>query len=328
MRRRLRKLLREAKKLRKDGETGKELFAVKVAMWAAKLDEVRQLVDHIDALKAERCQVPFEERRLLAPDAKRVPIAEQDRMRAQASHKQETATDADLEKFHAWAAKHSSFAEALIVAEFTGCRGAEFDKGIRIEATKFEGVPTLRFHIESAKCDGKKKGLELRCHEVPFPAQAADSVKRRWLALAQRATKAKSGYVLKIEAIGKSTAGRRITEACRTISEGAGVKIGAYSLRNRFSSQVKASSKGKADAAINVALALGHQTTETQRHYARAHRGGGGISPVTIKGVNVMGTQIRGPAQRKGPPLHIREKVAFNAVATRGAALYPPKLRL
>jgi len=59
--------------------------------------------------------------------------------------------------------------------------------------------------------------------------------------------------------------------------------IASQSLRNRFAAQVKQAKPGDA---VAVAVALGHQTTETQRHYARASRGGGGISPVKSTEVN------------------------------------------
>lgn len=304
MRKQVRSILREARRAKK-GATGKELFAVRVAMWGAKLEEARQLLDQIDALSAVDCNL----------------VSGIDR--AQPSHKQKPATDADLGKFHAWAADHSSFAEAFMVAEFSGCRGEELGKGIRIEAAKVDGVAVLRFHIESAKCDGEKKGLDIRCVEVPFPALAADDVKRRWMVLAKKASERRSGHVVKVEATDKTSAGDRFSDACRTASRGAGVKVAAYSFRQRFSAQVKASSTGTPDAAVNVALALGHQTTETQQHYARAHRGKGGISPVSIRGVNVMNVQIRGPAQRQGPPLHVRERFALRG-ATPAA---PPAAR-
>jgi hypothetical protein len=289
LRKQVRSILREARRAKK-GATGKELFAVRVEMWRAKLEQARHLLDQIDTLSAVDCN----------------QVSGIDR--AQPSHKQKPATDADLGKFHAWAAEHSSFAEAFIVAEFSGCRGEELGKGIRIEAVNINNAPVLRFHIESAKCDGDKKGLDIRCVEVPYPALAADDVKRRWKTLAKKACQRRSGHVVTIEATDKTTAGDRFSDACRTASRGSGVKVGAYSFRQRFSAQVKASSAGTPDAAVNVALALGHQTTETQQHYARAHRGKGGISPVSIRGVNVMGAQIRGPKVRTGPPLHVKTR--------------------
>lgn len=313
MRKRLKAILKDARKLKKDGLKGDEMFALRQMMWATKLDEARELVAAIDVLHAVQCQASLAERKALSPNGynKRLPMAEADYVRAQASHKQKPATDDDLEKFHAWAAKNSSFAEVFLVAEFTGCRGQDLAKGVRIETLSIGGVVTLRFHVEPAKCDGGKKGLDIRAHDIPFPSKASKSVKARWRALAEKAT-AKGGIVVKLEAKGKSTAGRRFTEACRTVSEGAGVKIGAYSLRHRFSSQVKAASKGMPDAAVNVALALGHQTTNTQRHYARAHRGGKGVSPLAIKGINAMGVQIRGPSTRNGPPQHVKDRKALS----------------
>jgi hypothetical protein len=308
-RKELRSIMHAAKKAKK-GKTGKEMFAVRVAMWEVELEKARLVLQKLEVLAAIDCN------------------QETGLDRKQASHKQKPATDDDLVKFHAWAAAaKSKYADAFMVTEFTGCRGEELGKGIRIETVKINGEVVLHFHIESAKCDGKKKGLDVRCLEVPFPRMASTSVKRRWTALAKKVAGNRGELVVKIEATEGASAGECFTDACRTASKGAGVKVAAYALRNRISSQVKEASKGHPDAAINVALVLGHQTTKTQRHYARAHRGGRGISPIEIKGINVMGVTIRGPAQRQGPPLHIRERVALEKMmALQTASASRPRL--
>lgn len=306
-RKELRSILAKAKKVKRNGETGKELFAVRALMWEAKLDEARAVLDKLDALAAIDCN------------------QETGLDRKQPSHRQKPATDGDLVKLHAWAAASGSkYADAFLIMEFSGCRGEELGKGVRVEVLKVKGAAVLRFHIESAKCDGAKKGLDLRCVEVPMPMLASASVKRRWMGLAKRAAANGGQLVVKVEASAGQTAGQRITQAFRTASECARIKVAAYSLRNRMSAQVKAASKGKPDAAVNVALVLGHQTTKTQRHYARAHRRGRGISPMQVKGVNVMGVQIRGQMKREGPPLHIRERVALRALVSPTA---PPLAR-
>lgn len=304
-RKELRSVMSVARKAKK-GATGKELFAVRVAMWAAELEKARKLLAKLDALAAIDCNQE------LGHDRKQV------------SHKQKPATDADLVKLHAWAAASGSkYADAFLVMEFSGCRGEELGKGVRVEALKVKGAITLRFHIESAKCDGDKKGLDLRCVEVPMPMMASASVKRRWIELAKRAAAKGGQFVVAVEASASQTTGQRITQAFRTASECAGIKVAAYSLRNRVSAQTKAASKGKPDAAVNVALVLGHQTTKTQRHYGRAHRRGRGISPMQVNGVNVMGAQIRGP-KVSGPALHVRERVAVRSAVSPTA---PPLAR-
>lgn len=305
-RKELRSILAKARKAKKNGETGKELFAVRAHMWAAKLKEASEVLTRLNALAAIDCN------------------AETGHDRKQVSHKQKPATDAEVAKLQAWAAASGSkYADAFLVMEFSGCRGEELGKGVRVEVLKVKGVAVMRFHIESAKCDGAKKGLDIRCVEVPMPMMASPSIKRRWMQLAKMvAAKGSNGLVVKVDGtegkIGNDgekqkgqTPGQILTQAFRTASECARVKINAYSLRNRVSAQTKAASKGQPDAAVNVALVLGHQTTNTQRHYARAHRRGRGISPMQVKGINVMGATIRGPVKREGPPLHVRERVAL-----------------
>lgn len=319
-RKKLRSILAQAKKAKK-GATGKELFAVRAMMWEAKLEEARAVLTGLSKVAAIDCD------------------ADTGQQRKQVSHKQRPATDAEVAKLQKWAADSGSkFGDAFAVMEFSGCRGEEFAKGVRVEALMVKGVQIIRFHIESAKCDGRKKGLDLRCIEVPMPLIGAASVKKRWMDLYNKVAANGGQLVVSIPntvgaKLGKDgkpqkgqTSGQIITQAFRTASKALKMKINAYSLRNRVSAQTKAGSKGQPDAAVNVALVLGHQTTKTQRHYARAHRGRGGISPMTVKGVNVMGATIRGPVKREGPPLHIRQRVALQAIVRTAPPAGRPRL--
>lgn len=306
MRRQLGRLVREAEKVRKSGRTGAELFPVREAMFEAKLAEASALLDRIRDFQA----LPWSK-----------PIDAMDRR--QKSHKQRAASDAALEKFYE-AAASSSFLDAFMVAEFSGCRGEEFGKGIRVEVGKANGGAVLSFFIESAKCDGKAKGIELRRIDVPFPSGASRGVQRRWLALAKKAAEGKGSFVCKIEPT-KQAPGVRFTNAARFVKTKAGVDVMPYSLRHRYSAQVKEASGGDA---VAVALALGHQSTETQRHYGRARRGGGGVSPVQAVGQAVSGEAIRGARQRRGPPLHAKEKIALGGVVKAIASPPHPRPRL
>lgn len=49
MRRGLKRILKEAKSLKKNDETRKEFFAVRAQIWAGNLAEAQELVKHIDA---------------------------------------------------------------------------------------------------------------------------------------------------------------------------------------------------------------------------------------------------------------------------------------
>lgn len=303
MRRELKRVLREADKLRRKGATGTETFEERNLQWAAKLAEAQIKLTQI----AKFTNLPWAE------------IANP-KQRAQASHKQKPATDAQLAKFYAGAGR-SSFLQAFLVAEFSGCRGDEFGRGVRVEAGKENGIAVLRFFIESSKADGDKKGLAIRQINVPMPSSASDDVQKRWLALATAAA-VKGGIVVTIEPTEKRSAGIRFTRAVATFATKASLDISAYSFRHRFSAQVKQSSGGDS---VSVALAMGHQTTDTQRHYARAGRGGKGVSPVAIVGVNVSGHEIRGAAKRAGPPRHKREQTILGKAI--GAAVSVPKPR-
>lgn len=297
MRRDLRRKMREAKALQKNGITGQEFWMVREAMWAEKVKEAGKLLERIQAFQ-------------------RLPWSQIDDPKAhylEANHKKKPATDAELSAFYAVASR-SQFRDAFLVAEFSGCRGEELGEGVRVEAFRKGPEPTdlaLRFFINSAKCDQAKKGLDLRCVEVPFPLGASKEVQRRWSALAKLAAERKAGAVVRVEPTAKATSGVRFTQACRNTAKAAGVDVSAYSLRHRFSAQIKAANPGDAEC---VALALGHQSTKTQGHYARATRGKGGISPVQAVGVKVAGMQqVRGPKTRAGPPLHIKERVILAA---------------
>jgi len=307
MRKQLKALLREAKRVEKNGRTGGELFAVREAQFSQEMEKVAEKLAAIRAFEA----LPWAK----IEDAGR---------RLEKSHKKRPAKDSELVSFYKSAEK-SIYREAFLVAEFSGCRGEELGKGVRVEVGKKEGVATLSFFVQSAKADGNKKGLDLRAIEVPFPSGAAKPVQRRWIELADSVATAtkntRKSHIVKIAATEKQTAGRLFTDACKNTARAAGVDVSAYSLRNRFSAQIKQASNGDA---VSVAVALGHQTTETQRHYARASRGGGDVSPVQSTGVNVSGQAIRGAPVRSGPPQHVKQKVILSAAVT---AAPPPKMR-
>lgn len=303
MRRELKRKMAEAKKLRTKGITGKELGQVREAMWAEKVAEAGKLLKRIRAFQA----LPWHE------------VADPAAHYLEANHKKRPATDAELAAFYGRAAR-SQFRDAFLVAEFSGCRGEELGKGVRVEAFKKGGSPALRFWIESAKCDGGKKGLDLRSIEVEFPSKASPEVQRRWLDLAKLAAKKKSGQTtVKIEPTAKASAGVRFTQACKDVAKAAGVNISAYSLRHRFTAQIKAANPGDAEC---VALALGHQSVKTQSHYARASRGKGGISPV-----HAVGVKVEGIAPIRSPGLHSKERfILASAVSSASVhrATSPP----
>ena len=291
MRKQLSRTLRAAKKLLDKGTGAGELVLVRQAMYAEKMKEVRKELEAIRAFQALDWNT----------------IADP-KLRLESSHKQRAVTDSELEKFYKAGAK-SSFLDAFLVAEFAGVRGEEFREGVRVEYAMIEGQRVLSFFIESAKSDGKKKGISVRQVDSAFPKNAGKSVQKRWIELAKRVADHKKSYVVTIEPTAKQTAGQRFTNAFKTFAKKADLDISAYSMRQRFSSQVKQANKGDA---VAVALALGHQSTLTQKHYARASRGKGGISPMITTGKVHSGEVIRGPKTLAGPAQHIKESVVLS----------------
>jgi len=265
------------------------LEPVRTAMWAAKIEEAENLM----AKLADFRDLPW--------------TGFANNTKQQAGHKKSAATDAQLEAFFE-AAGDSQFRDAFLVMEFTGCRGEELGKGVRVEAEKKNGTVALRFFIESAKCDGKKKGLDLRAVVSEFPTHASKSVQKRWMELAKKVGEARKPITVTVEKTDAMTPGQRLTKIVSYFAKQAGQPIAAYSLRHRVSAQAKASGDAESTAAV-----LGHQTTETQRHYGRAKRGGSGVSPVAITGVNLSGVPIRGAKQRIGPPNGYKDRVALTA---------------
>lgn len=289
MRRQLRALASEARKVKAKGETGKELQPVVMAQFAQRAKAVREKLEQIAAFEAQ----PWTD-------------YTGERTRVQRSHKQQAATDAELIRFFAAVPADSEMRLPLLVAEFSGVRGKELAAGVRVELGKADGRLQLAFVIESAKCDGDKKGLDLRALRVSQPSEASPAVQRRWNELARAVGAAGKRLVVKVEPTAKQTVGQRITQACKFASIRAGVHVAAYSLRHRVSAQAKASGD-----AVSVALVLGHQTTRTQGHYGRRKRGGGGVSPVRVVGVNLGEVSIRGAPKRAGPPPHVKDKAAL-----------------
>ena len=305
MRKELRALKRKAVEVKKKGETGEEMQVVREAQFAIRAAAVQAKLMQIREFEA----LPWND-------------YSGERKRVQKSHKQTAATDAELSRFFEALPASHEMRLPLIATEFSGARGKEFAEGLRIEAGKDKGRLFLRFFIESAKCDGKKKGLDLRAVTVFQPKDATAGVQRRWSELAKAVASNGNKLVVKVDPTEGQTVGRCITKACENASVRAGVHVAAYSLRHRFSAQAKASGD-----AVSVALALGHQTTKTQTHYGRRKRGGKSVSPVEIVGED-MGQKVRGPTTRTGPADHVKVKVALQASTPPPATAPQRRMRL
>ncbi|WP_353403044.1 hypothetical protein [Duganella hordei] len=291
-RRQIKAALREA-----DKATRSQVFLapVRQLMWAEEVEKAEKLIAALDAFRA-------------------LPWTDFTHARKQeADHKKQAATDAQLEVFFD-AVGASEFRQAFLVTEFSGCRGQELGNGVRIETKKINGAAALCFFVESVKADGKKKGLDLREVVSRFPRDAAPAVQRRWLELANQVADNRRPLVVKVDATEGLSAGQRFTKIFCYFAKKSKIPISAYSMRHRVSAQSKAAGDSESTAAV-----LGHQTTETQRHYGRAKRGGGAVSPVEIRGVNHSGAPIRGTKQRTGPPSSCKESVALKVCTPHAA---------
>lgn len=221
--------------------------------------------------------------------------------RRQANHKKKPATDSQLSRFFQVVGA-SKYRPAFLAMEFAGARPEEFAAGVRVEVAKQGGAVGLRFVIEGAKC-GDKKGQPVRSVFVPVPSEAGDEVRQRYAELAKLVkASGRAGLALKVEKGGTLTAGQKLSRSFSDFASkcgGDGPKLSAYSLRNRFSAQAKASLSSLEE----VAQVLGHQSTETQKHYGRRQRGGGRVSPVAVQvGAGVQFEPVRSHGRSRSGP--------------------------
>ncbi|MGS1056420.1 hypothetical protein [Burkholderia glumae] len=187
----------------------------------------------------------------------------------------------------------------------------------------------LRFWVKGAKQGSGATGQPLRTVLVPFPADASGSIQQRWHMLAKSAGKStEKRFVLTVESSEKLTAGQKLSRAfanCAKKMETDGPALSMYSLRQRVSAQAKESNDDEA----HVAEILGHQSSETQRHYGRRRRKGSGVSPAKLisDGAGEL-KEVRSYRDRKSNPVKPRGPAAPAASAIPPtpnlAAVRPP----
>jgi hypothetical protein len=172
-----------------------------------------------------------------------------------------------------------------LVALFSGARNEELSGGVRVRQVKtHDGRVALLLTIENRAKRGTAKGQPKGRILLPV-----DSVSGEFAPLfkeLQRLVVREGGEMtVKVEPTEKMTVGQRLTKIAGHFGKKVELADGShpsfYSLRQTFSAQVKAAAAAKHGqdweaAAVEVAQAMGHQSTETARHYGRASRGGGG----------------------------------------------------
>ena len=157
----------------------------------------------------------------------------------------------------------SKYANQIQVAMVCGCRPAEMQKGILVE--RLAGI--CRITILGAKVSVKAGSGQLwRIVEIADDHPLLDGLEAgRYQASARGIENAVEHFALKLWP-------RREQ------------KISAYTLRHAAATDFKSSGLTK----IQVAAALGHQSTATMSFYGTSNRRGGGLSLVAVSAANVV----------------------------------------
>lgn len=256
-----------------------------------------------------------------------------DEMKRERSHKKRPFRKGEAEKFFK-AVGGSEFREAFLVALFCGARPAEFEGGIsvrRVEHPVGSGKAALMFDIRERAKQGKGKGQKSGRILLP-EADVGPEYGRLFRELMKRG-EVEGEFVVQVEPSPGMSPGRRLTVAANNFGRKfEGERPSFYSFRQTFSSMVKAGEAARfptdpAMAAQKVAEALGHQSTETARHYGRAARGGDGFAPQSrIRKAEAVPVRDYGASRGpEGRAAHRRTKEARSIGQGMRPGTAPPK---
>lgn len=186
-----------------------------------------------------------------------------------------------------------------LVLAATGCRPAELVKGIDIEVLKNQVI----FKIKGAKVrDGfvtqysTALSGERIANKVPYHAGqeeriliydiSAGNIYANAIAKSLVSLKV-SGGTLKIN--NTSSLRLAVRKTAKKLWPKRRASITPYCFRHAFSSDMKASGKGKAD----IAISLGHAVTGTQSCYGSFNMSTGGVAPTSISGTTPVKDNTR-----------------------------------
>jgi hypothetical protein len=210
-------------------------------------------------------------------------------VRKEASHKKRPFRPGEAKRFFA-AVGSSAFRPALLAAYFCGARPQEFAGGVTVRRAldKATNQPGLLLTIhDRAKQDGDKKGQAQGRIFIADASVSSDEARALFDELRELALDHAGEIKIEVAPTGRQSTGQRLTQAARHFALQAfpaGERPSFYSLRQTFSRNVKAAARERHGgdteaAAVEVAQALGHQSTETARHYGRASRAAGEFAP-------------------------------------------------
>jgi len=270
-----------------------------------------------------------------------VACSKADEMKKERGHKKRPLKSGEAARFFEAVGK-SDFRPAFLVALFSGARNEELSGGVRVRQVKtHDGRVALLLTIENRAKRGTAKGQPKGRILLPV-----DSVSGEFAPLfkeLQRLVAREGGEMtVKVEPTEKMTVGVRLTKIAGYFGGKVELADGShpsfYSLRQTFSAQVKAAATAKHGqdweaAAVEVAQAMGHQSTETARHYGRASRGGGGFAPESRLQASVAepvrsygsGAGPKGRAEVKARGARAREAEAISRVSRSGMGTLKPK---
>lgn len=155
---------------------------------------------------------------------------------------------------------NSKYEAAAVILHLTGCRPAELAKGVSVTAHNNEVNVFIR---GSKQSEINKSGQSTRM--IVFPA---DSDEARALTPLMQGTRG----VVKID---NPNSFQKIYKAAAIRALGRkGKRLTPYSARHQFSADLKKNGYNK----VQIAAAMGHQSTRSQGQYGTAQQGGGGGS--------------------------------------------------
>lgn len=307
----------------------KATYANDAERWQAFGLAMQKIRDAMAAFEAVKVQMAG-----LTPGRKGEPGNEV--AKKEAAHKKRPLTEAETEQFFAALATSqrngsNQFRAAFLAAYFCGARPEEFAGGVEVRWVVSAGTqqPGLLFTIRERVKQGEKKGQARGRLFITVEGVRSPVTKRLFAELVGlvKAAEGAPRLLVKIDATANQTPGRRLTtvaaKAARKAFPQAQDRPSFYSLRQTFSANIKAAARERhgADhdaAAEEVAEALGHQSTETQRHYGRMARGGGTFAPKSVLSdaapVRNYGTGgPEGKAKAKARKARDKEKAAIAA---------------
>lgn len=170
--------------------------------------------------------------------------------------------------------KGAAWLPALCICALTGCRPVALELGIRLVTGEVKGMKLVQITVPGTKHNDE--GTRGQDKTMLF-LESGISHRPKELAILERLMAENGGTLtVKYDAEAIST---RLRETSKKLWPRRKYHVTAYCYRELFASSCKESGMKRED----IALAMGHQSIESQGAYARTgrgKRGGGGVAPV------------------------------------------------